>query len=420
MSDREPLPPGYSGVELVLREPKRSVYRARDDVTSRTVTLQVVDLAGLAHEGRRDLDHEMVMLQRLRIHPNLVTVHRVTTSPDGGSMTVVTDLFADSTAALVRRDGSLDVRRAMSIGIKVAGALATCHRAELVHGRVRPDTIVLTRANEPCLVDLWMPRVLPVVGGRATGPPGAPVHCAPEVLEGAPPGAPADVYGLASSLYELVTGRYPYPTRAQSPPDSVLGALWPPPPPLLGPGIPPGLSDLLLAAMAADPEARPPSAQSLAHELQSIEQAFGWQITPILVFDAPEASTTITTRQGSSSDAGRSGMTLSSDATFDPAAATAAAATQAADRQEPETTTPAEGTASAEGTTPAEGTAPAEGRPGAAALPLECANGHRVDRADRLQRFCRYCGNPLFVRCVNGHVVAPSARFCRLCGHSLS
>ena len=414
MSGHEPLPPGYSGVELVLREPKRSVYRARDDATSRAVTLQVVDVAELAHGERRDLAHEMVMLQRLRIHPNLVTVHRVTTSPDGGCMTVVTDQFADSTAGLVRRGGSLDVRRAMSIGIKVGGALATCHRAGLVHGRVQPGTIVLTRANEPCLVDLWMPRVLPVVGDRTTHLPGGPAHCAPEILEGASPGAPADVYGLASSLYELVTGRDAYSTGGASPPDSVLGARRRPPP-LLGPGIPPGLSDLLLAALAADPEARPPSVQSLAHELQSIEHAFGWQITPILVFDTPEASTTITSRPGgSSSEAGRSDTTLSSDATFDPAAATAAGATEVADRQE------GDSTPSVEGTAPADSTAPAESRPSAAPVPLECANGHRVDRADRLQRFCRFCGNPLFVRCANGHIVAPSARFCRQCGHSLS
>ncbi len=304
MNGHESPPPGYSGVELVLREPKRTVYRARNDVTSREVALHVVDVAELAHERRRELAREMALLQRLRIHPNLVTVHRVITSPDGSSMTVVTDHFGGSTAGLIRRDGSLDVRRTMSIGIKIAGALATCHRAALVHGRVQPGDILLTRAKEPCLTDLWMTRVLPVVGGGVLDLPGVPTHCAPEVLEGAPAGAAADVYGLASSLYELVTGRPPYSMGPDDTPSSMVrGRLRLPPPPLLGPGIPPGLSDLLLAAMANDPDDRPPSAQSFAHELQSIEQASGCQITPILVFDVPEASTTITSRpDGWSSD----------------------------------------------------------------------------------------------------------------------
>jgi serine/threonine protein kinase len=415
MTGHEPLPPGYSGVELVLREQKRSLYRARDDVTSRSVTLHVVDVAELAPDGRRELAHEMVMLQRLRIHPNLLTVHRVAASPDGGSMTVVTDQFAGTTAGLVRRKGSLDVRWTTSIGIKVGGALATCHRAGLLHGRVQPDSIALTRSNEPCLVDLFMTRVLPAVGDGSAAAPGLATHCAPEILEGGPPSAAADVYGLASSLYELVTGRPPNPTGGDDPPTSMPGTMRHPPPPLLGPGIPPGLSELLLAAMAPDPEARPPSAQSLAHELQSIEHAFGWPITPILVFDAPEASTTITSRpEGRSSDSGHGGMTLSSDATFDPAAADRADASAAT-----ETTAAAAGVAHRHEAN-ATATATAESRPGADPVPLECANGHRVGRADRPQRYCRYCGNPLFVRCVNGHAVAPSARFCRLCGQSLS
>ncbi len=420
MSAHEPLPPGYSGAELVLRDSKRSVYRARDDVTSREVALHVVEVADLAHEKRRELAREMAMLQRLRIHPNLVTVHRVITSPDGGSMTIVTDHLGVSTAGLIRRDGSLDVRRAMSIGIKIAGALATCHRAALVHGRVQPDDILLTRANEPCLTDLWMTRVLPVVGGRVLDLPGTPMQCAPEVLEGAPPGAAADVFGLASSLYELVTGRPPNSAGLDDAPTSMAsGMRRPATPPLLGPGIPPGLSDLLLAAMANIPTDRPPSAQSFAHELQSIERASGCEITPILVFDVPEASTTITSHpEGWSSDADRGAMTMSSDATFNPNATTAIA-----DRPEGHTDRSEGHTDRPEGHTDrpeSNRTEPAKGHPDAAPRVLECTNGHRVERGDRPQRFCRYCGNPLFVRCANGHVVAASARFCRLCGQSLS
>ena len=103
------------------------------------------------------------------------------------------------------REQRLTVPGAVSMAIKIAGALETTHRAGLVHCAVRPQNVLLTEFDEPVLADFGA-----TVARREDSFMAAhetTAHTAPELLLGDDPTPGTDVYGLSSTLYEMVAGR---------------------------------------------------------------------------------------------------------------------------------------------------------------------------------------------------------------------
>ncbi|MEV5891815.1 serine/threonine protein kinase [Nonomuraea fuscirosea] len=150
----------------------------------------------------------------------------------------------------------LPLEQAMGLLRSVARAVAATHAAGGVHGRVKPENVVMTGGGV-VLTGYAMSALMSIVelpGGTLPS-----VHAAPEELEGRPPVPASDVYALASMTYELLAGR---PAFALDGPGSTarfaLGVLTEEPPPLPA-SVPSSLSGILLAAMSKNPATRPPA-----------------------------------------------------------------------------------------------------------------------------------------------------------------
>jgi hypothetical protein len=91
------------------------------------------------------------------------------------------------------------------------------------------------------------------------------------------------VYGLASTLYELVAGRAAFRAYAgESPATVIVRVLSGTVKPIVAPGVPLELSDLLTWGMSPDPALRPPSPVWLAEELGRIQRREGWPRTKLI------------------------------------------------------------------------------------------------------------------------------------------
>jgi serine/threonine-protein kinase PknK len=144
-----------------------------------------------------------------------------------------------------------------------------------VHCAVRPQNMLLTEFDEPVLADFSAAVTSfdqSVVGIHETT-----AHTAPELLLGDEPTPATDVYGLSSSLYEMVSGRPAFRAYDQESPAAVsLRILAGGVRPIVSADVPLEISDLLVWGMNADPAERPPSAAWLAEELSRIEQKNAW------------------------------------------------------------------------------------------------------------------------------------------------
>jgi serine/threonine protein kinase len=282
---RPPDGPGatpFTGLHLLDRTGATALYSAVEAVTGRAVALKVIDASAPAFV-REGLDREAEYLAVLGTHPHVITLYQRTVLPDGRDALVLQ--ACPGSAAAAARDQRLTVPEAVAVAIKIAGALETVHHAGLVHCAVRPQNVLLTEFDEPVLADFAV--AAPTGEPTVVGIDETTAHTAPELLLGDGPTPATDVYGLASTLYELISGRAAINASDEESPASVsLRVLAGGVRPIVAPDVPLELSDLLVWGMAADPADRPPSAAWLAEELGRLEQANGWRRTRMVTGEA--------------------------------------------------------------------------------------------------------------------------------------
>jgi serine/threonine protein kinase len=265
--------PRFSGMRLLDRIGPTSIYAAREVGTGRGVALKVLDEGAprVAHEA---LEREAAYLATLGTHPHIITLYHRTHLADGRPALVL-EACPGSVADAIREQ-RLTVPGAVSMTIKVAGALETLHHAGLVHCAVRPQNILLTEFDEPVLAD-FSAVVASRDGESFVTAHETTAHTAPELLLGEAPTASTDVYGLCSTLYEMISGRPAFRAYdGESPAAVSLRILEGGVRPILAPDVPLELSDLVVWGLNPDPSERPPSAAWLGEELSRLEQHNGW------------------------------------------------------------------------------------------------------------------------------------------------
>jgi serine/threonine protein kinase len=112
-------------------------------------------------------------------------------------------------ARLARRP-AVSFTEGMSIAQRLARAIATLHRAGIIHRDIKPDNVLLEQGGGLRLIDLGVVR-LPMLEDFPSGDiPGTPSYMAPELFDGQPGDEASDQYALGVTLYRMFSGRYPY------------------------------------------------------------------------------------------------------------------------------------------------------------------------------------------------------------------
>ena len=265
---------------LVVLEPlgggdRYEVFRAWDRELFCQVAVKVVRPARVTHDRTiTALDRESSIAARLS-HPNLVRFLR--RRIDGERPHLVLELITAQTVADHLRDiGPVSIPEMCLLGIRMLSALHYMHGQHVLHLDVKPSN--LTMGAPPRLLDLSIAR--PFAGPlRLREPIGTAAYMAPEqCLPGEDVTAAADVYGLAATMYEALTGMQPFSDGADqgAAPEERYPQLTEDPLPLedaLG-AVPRGLSQVLAAALARDP-ARRPGTLDAAVALQGVLEELG-------------------------------------------------------------------------------------------------------------------------------------------------
>jgi serine/threonine protein kinase len=270
----------FADVRLLWAGSRFTIYEGREVEANRSVVVKVPDesSASWVHEV---LDHEASVLATIGSHPNVVTFYQRITLEDGRPALLLEHCPSSLDDAL-RGDRQVELETAAAIGIKLAGALETVHRAGVLHCDVRPRNVLVTEWGEPVLAGFDEAVTVARMSSRAPLHVTTP-HTAPELLEGERPTVATDVYGLASTLYELVAGRAAFRAYAgESPATVIVRVLSGTVKPIVAPGVPLELSDLLTWGMSPDPALRPPSPVWLAEELGRIQRREGWPRTKLI------------------------------------------------------------------------------------------------------------------------------------------
>ena len=263
-----PLIPGLRDLHRIGVGGFAEVYRATEEPFDRTVAVKVLSARRGEDDAVRAFERECRALGQVDGHGSIVTVHSAGTTEDGRPYLVMGHESGGSLQDRVDRGERPDPVSLALLGAALADALATAHRAGVLHRDVKPANVLLSATGVPKLSDFGIARLVgetATADGRVTA---SLLHAPPAQLDGRPATPAADAYSLGSTLATLAMGR---PPHQHSPDDSMVALLariaLEPPPDLRPFGLPEDLSAVIGGLMQKDPAARP---QDLGHVAQHL------------------------------------------------------------------------------------------------------------------------------------------------------
>ena len=244
-----------------------TVYRARDEQLERDVAVKVI---------RERCARDPLSVRRFRregrlgarlAHPNIVAVLDAGVRPRDF---IVTELVCGLDAAtLLPTGGRLTPDEAIDIVVQVCDALTHAHGRDVVHGDVSPGNILIAAADGTAkLADFGLGSdALERPDGRVQDVAGTLGYVAPEIVRGARPSPRSDLHSLGAVAYRLLVGPgMPAADRDDTAPMPTAVTRMRP----LSdarPGLPRGVSQAVMRALAPEPEARQESVAEFRAQL---------------------------------------------------------------------------------------------------------------------------------------------------------
>ncbi len=178
---------------------------------------------------------------------------------------------------LNRANAPLGPNEIRSIARQIGAALAHAHARGVIHRDVKPGNVMLTATGRALLSDFGIAKMADSVT-ITTVVPGTPAYSSPEQVLNRPLDYRTDIYSFGIVLYEMATGHRPFsgdtaPETLGSTADKVRwehARAQPPDPRQFNPDVPVAVAQIILRALAKDPNAR---WQSIAEMSAAFESA---------------------------------------------------------------------------------------------------------------------------------------------------
>src|SRR5271168_1120907 len=264
----------YTIVEKIGAGGMGVVYRAHDEQLDRDVAIKVLPRGSLTDEtARKRFRKEAMALARLN-HPNIATVHEFGTQDDSDFL--VTEYIPGITLDTKLARGPLPPAEVVRLGAQLAAGLAAAHQQGIIHRDLKPGNLRITTDGRLKILDFGLAQFMPqaseqgqtVTLTKSQETSGTLPYMSPEQLSGEGADARSDIWAAGAVLYEMSTGKRPFP---QSVPALLINAILnqaPAAPSQENPEVPDALDAVILKALAHQPGLRYQSAGELGVDLE--------------------------------------------------------------------------------------------------------------------------------------------------------
>jgi hypothetical protein len=255
----------YRIVQLLGKGGMGEVFRADDLRLNHPVALKFLraDLTDDPHWLA--YFHEEVKLARQVTHPNVCRVHDIAEA-DGQVFLSMEYIDGEDLASLLRRVGKLPVDQGIHVAQQLCSGLAAAHERGVVHRDLKPANVMIDGRGRVRITDFGLARTADDLGRMKGTRAGTPAYMAPEQRAGGEVTTKSDIYSLGVVLFEIFTGRRPFPSDQTDvrPVAEVAGRSAPA---VAIDGLDPAREQAILSCLRRDPRERPSSALMIAAAL---------------------------------------------------------------------------------------------------------------------------------------------------------
>lgn len=263
------------------------VYQAEDLNLRRHVALKLLpQFLARDPQARSRFVREAQAASALN-HPNICTVHEI--GEGQGLHFIVIELLEGETLKQRIAGGPLNIPEILRIIIEICDALEAAHSAGIIHRDIKPSNIIVTKRGAAKLLDFGVAKRVGIevleetksLSGlqpthldiRLTTPGtaiGTVAYMSPEQASGRQVDPRSDLFSLGAVLYEMTTGKSPFPGKKVA---DVLRAIQdrqPPPIAKLASKTPSRLIRVIDKALQKDCPLRYQSAAEMKADLQAL------------------------------------------------------------------------------------------------------------------------------------------------------
>jgi len=265
------------------------VYKAVDPVIGRTVAVKTIRLSeegtGLSRSELLSRFQTEARAAGLLTHPNIVVVYDA--GEEDGLYYITMELVeGKSLQVLLDARQGFPLPRVLRLMEQTCSALQFAHERNVVHRDVKPANLMLTPDDTVKVTDFGTAKILQFGTVQQTAHVmGTPSYMSPEQVKGRAVDGRSDIFSLGVMLYEMVTGEKPFPGQNITTVIYKIVNEEPVPPRNIDPTIHPGISFVVMKALAKEPDQRYQTCREMLEDLRnyrSIAGAASPQATAIL------------------------------------------------------------------------------------------------------------------------------------------
>lgn len=278
-----PQLPGYTFISGLGSGGFSEVYLYEQERPRRKVAVKVLTADLKTAGARTRFESEANLMAELSAHPYIVTIYEAQIT-DSGHSYLAMEYCSRPSLDIQFKQGRFSADKAMEIGIQVASAVETAHRAGIAHRDIKPANILVTDYNRPALTDFGISGTTDPQqddGGGMSVPWSPPESFGSAATDG----VKVDIWALGATIYTLLAGHSPFVIPGAENSYRIIGdRIASMPLPKLGRAdIPEALEMVLATAMAKHPSSRYSSAKDFARALMRVQADLNYSVTPFEV-----------------------------------------------------------------------------------------------------------------------------------------
>lgn len=255
------------------------VYLARDVRLGRKVALKLLDPNLIGDSISRTRFLQEARLASALDHPNICTIHEV--GEASGRLFIAMQYVEGDGLRRLIRGRPLSLKSLLSISLQVADALVAAHLRGIIHRDIKAGNIIITPQGLAKVLDFGIAKLLEEAGGEnldltKTGVVmGTPSSMSPEQARGEHVDHRTDIFSFGVVLYEMATGRLPFPGKSRAEVINALVNQTHQPAVELNRELPPRLSGVIDRALEKNPANRFQSMPEMIAELRGVVREAG-------------------------------------------------------------------------------------------------------------------------------------------------